>query len=151
MGILITLQTIGHIIKQIGADFELEFLVEKYEDEHCKYKIQSNLKDSAERNMRLGDLTNGWLCDIDNEFSIHGELIPIKSHERNSLTHWRVLSFECGDKTLSIYPDGGFANGWDIGKNSKYFTLDNTDSRDCIALERSKDIKYDVTVSDNNK
>ena len=151
MGILITLQTIGHIIKQIGADFELEFLVEKYEDEHCKYKIQSNLKDSAERNMRLGDLTNGWLCDIDNEFSIHGELNPIKSHERNSLTHWRVLSFECGDKTLSIYPDGGFANGWDIGKNSKYFTLDNTDSRDCIALERSKDIKYDVTVSDNNK
>nr|MBP7472797.1 DEAD/DEAH box helicase [Prevotella sp.] len=150
MGMLITLQTIQHIIKQIGADFELKFLMEKYEDDYCKYMIQSNLKNSVDRDRRLTDLTSGWIYDLNNEYSIHGNLIPISSYERNSLTHWRVLSFVCGDKKLSIYPDGGFANGWNIGKNSKFFTLDNTDSRDFIVIERCKDIKYDVTVSDNN-
>lgn len=155
MGILITLQTIEYFIKQLGSDFELKFLVEKYEDSSYKSKITANLKNHAERDMRLGDLANGWLRDIDNDYSIHGELIPIKSNERNTLTHWRVLSFECGDKILSIYPDGGFANGWNILKdwniNTKHYTLDNTDTRDCITLQRSKDIKYDVTISDKNE
>lgn len=152
MGMVLTLQTIGHLIKQIGKEFELEFLVERFEDNCYKASIMANLKNSSERDMRLGDLCEGWLADMEHNVGVHGELVPIESRKERSLTHWRVLSFECGNKRLHIYPDGGFANGWNLqhGKevHNKFYTLDNTDTNDNIALERAQDIKFDVSVED---
>lgn len=149
---VLTLQTIGHLIKQIGKEFELEFLVERFEDNCYKASIMANLKNSSERDMRLGDLCEGWLADMEHNVGVHGELVPIESRKERSLTHWRVLSFECGNKRLHIYPDGGFANGWNLqhGKevHNKFYTLDNTDTNDNIALERAQDIKFDVSVED---
>lgn len=152
LGIVLTLQTIGYLVKQIGQNFNLEFLVEKYEGNHCKRSITANLKNHGERDEYLRMLTEGWLIDMDNEYGICGRLIPVKPHERNTLTHWRVLSLECAGKRLSIYPDGGFANGWSVLNdrtvNTKHFMLDNTDTRDNIALRRNKEIKFDVTLED---
>lgn len=94
----------------------------------------------------------GWLNGLDADERIQGELIPVDSKERNTLTHWRVLSIQCGNKCLEIYPDGGFANGWNLNKdrsvNPKLFTIDGTDTNDHIGLFRSRDIKFDVTVED---
>ncbi len=53
---------------------------------------------------------------------------------------------------MSIYPDGGFLNGWVFKKNtenhvrSKFYTNDNTDTTDDITLRREHDIKYDITI-----
>jgi hypothetical protein len=59
---------------------------------------------------------------------------------------------ECAGKRLSIYPDGGFVNGWNIlkdwTKNTKRFDHENTSVSDIIYLKRNQDIKYDVTIED---
>lgn len=150
MGMIITLQTIGYFVKQTERNFTLEFKLEKYSDYSLKQAFASNLQNYRLRDQTLGDLTEGWLNDLDNEYAIKGTLIPIVSAEPNSLTHWRELILECNGEKLSIYPDGGFANGWYLNNkesgNTKFFKLDNTDTRDDICLVRSQDIKFDVTI-----
>lgn len=151
MGMVLTLQTIEYLVKQINKDFTLEFWVERYEDHNFKGSITANLENNSIRDQMLSDLSEGWMYALDRDHNINGTLIPIESKEHNKLTHWRVLSIECAGKTLEIYPDGGFANGWNLNKsmgvNPKYFKLDNTDTTDNIGVYRSKDIKFDVTIS----
>lgn len=150
MGMVLTLQTIEHFIKQIGHDFCIEFKVEEYTDNTLKQSITANLADYHQRDQHLTDLTEGWLNDMNNDYKIVGKLIPVKSKSRHSLTHWRELSLECDGIRLSIYPDGGFANGWNLNKNkggnTKFYKIENTDTRDSIGVIRSQDIKYDVTI-----
>jgi hypothetical protein len=149
MGMVLTLQTIAHFVKQAGNPFELEFLLERYEGTENKTNICMNLTGYAQRDAMLNDLTIGWLNELDGQH-IHGELTPIQSKEKNALTHWRELAIECAGQRLSIYPDGGFVNGWNMLKdwtiNTKRYDLSNTDTSDVITLKRCKDIKYDVTV-----
>ena len=153
MGMVITLQTIEHFVRQTGKDaFTLEFLMEKYEDNSRKQSITANLADYHQRDIKLNDLVEGWLYGLDANDQIKGELIPVASKEHNALPHWRVLTIQCGSKSLEIYPDGGFANGWNLDKdrnvNKKLFMINNTDTNDHIGLFRSRDIKFDVTIED---
>jgi hypothetical protein len=151
MGIVLTLQTITHFVKQVGNAFSIEFLLEKYEGSENRNSITANLTSHIQRDQKLNDLTREWLYKLENEHSF-GRLIPIKSYDHNTLTHWRVLSMECAGKRLSIYPDGGFVNGWNIlkdwTKNTKRFDHENTSVSDIIYLKRNQDIKYDVTIED---
>jgi hypothetical protein len=149
---VLTLQTIEYFIKQIKKEFEINFLMEKYEDNNYHGGITGNLKDYHERDLKLEELVNDWLYEIDGGYEISGELSPIISNEPRSLTHWRVLTLECGNKRLSIYPDGGFANGWSILRdwsvNTKRYTVDNTDTNDIITLKRITDIKFDICLEE---
>jgi hypothetical protein len=149
MGMVLTLQTIAHFVKQAGNPFELEFLLERYEGTENKTNICMNLTGYVQRDAMLNELTIGWLNELDGQH-IQGELTPIQSKEKNALTHWRELSIACAGLRLSIYPDGGFVNGWNMLKdwtiNTKRYDLSNTDTSDVITLKRCKDIKYDVTV-----
>jgi hypothetical protein len=151
LGIVLTLQTISYFVKQVSNDFSLEFFLEKYEGNENHSSITANLTSHMQRDLKLDDLTRGWLYELECEH-VYGSLIPIQSREHNTLTHWRVLSMECAGKRLSIYPDGGFVNGWNIlkdwTKNTKRFTLDNISANDVIYLKRCQSIKYDVTIED---
>ena len=147
---IMTLQVIEYFVKQIGRHFTLDFLIEEYNDSSSKNTITANLLNAAKRDESLKNLTYGWLNDLQYQFNIEGEIVPIHSANPHSLTHWRVLSFECDGKKLSIYPDGGFANGWNIEKNRtinrKFYQVDNTDTTDNIGIYRNQDIKFDVTI-----
>ena len=149
---VLTLQTIGHYIVQTGKDFEIEFLVEEYKENFYKGYVSSNLENSKQRDEKLSRLTEDWAGRLKSDFGISGSLVPIRSAHYNTLTHWRELSLECCGKRLSIYPDGGFANGWNLLKdwsvNKKKFTIENTTAADVIALQRSKEIKFDVVIQD---
>ena len=150
LGMIMTLQVIEYFVKQIGRHFTLDFLIEEYNDSSSKNTITANLLNAAKRDESLKNLTYGWLNDLQYQFNIEGEIVPIHSANPHSLTHWRVLSFECDGKKLSIYPDGGFANGWNIEKNRtinrKFYQVDNTDTTDNIGIYRNQDIKFDVTI-----
>jgi hypothetical protein len=150
LGMVISMQAIEHFVKQIGKDFSIQYLIEKYEDNANKDNVSSNLPTHIYRDEKLKALTESWLTSLKESNGITGHLVPICSLDRKILTHWRVLTIQCGEKRLSIYPDGGFANGWRIapqsGSNRKFYTNENTDTNDNIALTRVQDIKFDVAI-----
>lgn len=147
LGMVVTLQIIEHMIKQIGLDFELEFLLEEYVDTSYRTSITTNISSSDLRDELLQTITDGWL---DNLKTNDGVLKKIVSLPRRSLTHWRVLSIQCGNKVLTIYPDGGFINGWNLSHvgNNKYYTIENTTTNDNIYITRIQDVKFDVNIKD---
>ena len=162
MSIILTLQTVGYFITQCGNEFTLEFKLERYDTDNGKWdSITANLPSSFTKNEPYGkkvgrdewleNLSKRWCQDMDDDHSLRGTIIPIVSQPRNSLTHWRVLSFECAGKRLSIYPDGGFMNGWSIyntpGEFHRYDTASITHDTE-IALSRNQDIKFDVIIED---
>lgn len=148
MGMVITLQTIEYFIKRIDKNFKIEFALERYSNIERRGSITANLKDNAERDMILDDLCRGWLYKLENEDHINGSLKTIKSQSPGVLSHWRELSFKCGNMRLVIYPDGGLANGWyiDTVSASMRYTPENTDTNTVIPLRREQVIKFDVDL-----
>lgn len=151
MGIIITLQTIEHIIKQIGSEFDIKFMVEAYKDDRGNAdSICANQPSSEKRDAWLTSLTKAWIDDLSYEHGIKGSLIPVVSLNKRTLTHWRVLTITCGKKRLSIYPDGGFINEWNIGRqpNGERFDVKTITHDTNIHLFRNKDIKIDIIIED---
>lgn len=148
MGMVITLQTIEYFIMRIDKNFKIEFALERYSNIERRGSITANLKDNAERDMILDDLCRGWLYKLENEDHINGSLKTIKSQSPGALSHWRELSFKCGNMRLVIYPDGGLANGWyiDTITASMRYTPENTDTNTAIPLRREQVIKFDVDL-----
>lgn len=151
MGMVLTLQTIEYIIKQIKLDFSIEYKVEMYRDDRGKAdSISTNQPTSSARDSWLASLTNSWIDDLSHDYSIEGNLVPIVSLNKRTLTHWRELSIICGNKKLSIYPDGGFINEWSIARqlNDTFYDTSNITHDAVINLYRNKEIKFDVTIED---
>ena len=152
LSMVLALQTIEHFVKLIGKDFTLEFLIEKYTSPTYNSGLRDNLQNNSIRDMYLEGLSRQWIEMVNDKYGekLHGELQPIVSQEKRSLTHWRELKIECGSKKMSIYPDGGIANGWvvDSNGNNRIFTNDSTSADDNIAIARIEDIKYDVEIQD---
>lgn len=150
LAIVLALQTIEYFVKLIGKDFSLRFKIEKYSEPNMRESIQAALAGSYLRDQYLKDIAEKWLDDFNEKHGdkFEGELQPIVSQDKRTLTHWREMTIICGGKKLSIYPDGGFLNGWKLGNNIRFFTNDNTSTADNIALTRIEDIKYDVAIED---
>ena len=154
LGMIITLQTIEWLARRIGKDFEVSFVMENYfETRPEKEGIAWHFPTSHARDEKLQSLCESWLHDLK---EIHGSLGEILSESPNTLTHWRELSISCGGKKLVIYPDGGFANGWQpvkkydrpVDERDKCYTKCGTTTQDNISIQLSKDIKFDVTIED---
>jgi DEAD/DEAH box helicase domain-containing protein len=141
--ILLTLQTIEFFVGKFTNKFSLEFLNEIYFDSSNSNSFTSNFPTSYRRDEYLRKKANNWI----NKFNGTGTLQDIKSKDSKSLSHWRALTLTCAGKKLSIYPDGGFANGWKLGKNNDRFN-ENTDTTAIINVNRIAEIKYDVDLRD---
>ena len=149
MGMILTLQTVEHIVKQIDRGFTIEFKLETYRDDKGKTdSITANMPSSEVRDAKLKQLTTDWLKDLSYNNDIKGELIPIQSGDKHSLTHWRELSISCGGKKLSIYPDGGFINEWNISSNNERLEANYLTPDVNINIYRDKEIKFDIAVVD---
>lgn len=149
MGMMITIQTVWHIVKQIGSNFDIEFKVEAYRDDKGNAnKICTNMPSSEVRDKWLTNFTNAWIDDLKYDQNIEGHLLPVVSVPKRTLTHWRVLSITCGNKKLSIYPDGGFINEWNIARqpNGERFEVETITYDTKIYLYRNKDIKFDIAI-----
>ena len=150
-GMLITLQTIEHIIKEIGNDFTIEFKLEQYRDDRgYADSITANQPSHTMRDKWLTDLSNAWFDDLRCTANISGNLVPIVSLGKNVLSHWRALTISCGNKQLVIYPDGGFINGWSIGKqpNRRFYNAATITHDTYIYIHRCNEIKFDIILED---
>jgi hypothetical protein len=61
LGMVVTLQTIDHLVKQIGSDFSLKFMIEKYEDNRGQVSFSANLPSHRDRDQYLDGLTRSGL------------------------------------------------------------------------------------------
>ena len=149
LGMVFTLQTIEYFVMQMKNPFSLRFKVENYyQDNGLRSSIMANLPNSEVRDTFLNNLLENWKDDL-RHLELKGEILPVASAPKGSLTHWRVLSFECDGKVLSIYPDGGFMNGWCIQSgDNPYIKLDDLTLNTYITLTRTQDIKFDVIIED---
>lgn len=148
--IVLSLQTIEFFVKKINKDFELEFFLEEYNYGMQKRGLFANLENSSRRDNLLQSKAESWVNYMDYEDDLNGKLIDVKSAKAGTLTHWRVLNFECNGKRLSIYPDGGLLNGWGFDKanSTKYYDLDTTSHEDDIPMIRQQAIKYEVHIEE---
>lgn len=155
LGMVITLQTIEYFTRLIGKDFSVSFIMEKYFDNNNRFGVAANFPTHIDRDKTLKELCNKWLDNI-NDSSINGSCAEIISKDARSLTHWRELSITCGNKKLTIYPDGGFANGWYLAEKSQralderknYYNQNDTTTEDNITIKLGEDIKFDVILED---
>ena len=149
LGMILTIQTIDHFVRQIALDFSLEYRLEMYRDDRGNEdSITANQPTSGKRDDWLTEFTDIWMADLKHDYQIVGTLVPIDPLDKNGLTHWRVLSFECGKQRLSIYPDGGFINEWHIGRqpDGRFFEPTTIAYNSVITLFRNKEIKFDITL-----
>ena len=63
------------------------------------------LKSTEDRDSWQENLANELVDGLEYEDGIEGTLSPVVSAPRRSLTHWRVLTFECPGKKQ--YPSSG--------------------------------------------
>ncbi len=145
LGITVALQTIDWFVKKFNLPFKIHFKVESYFDKGYPHKsITKNLLDSGTRDSMLSDMTHQWLTTLDPY--PYGDMLDSISQEKGSLTHWRELSFRLGDTVLSIYPDGGFINGWKL-KDSRLLGFEDMKVSNPIGLIRKETIKFDVAIT----
>lgn len=149
LSILTSLQTIRYFVQKVGFPFSLEFKVERYSMDNGKRdNLGANQPSSRDRDEWLTNLANEFIDDM-TAADLSASLGVIVSQPRHSLTHWRELSLECAGKRLSIYPDGGFMNGWYIynkpGEYKQYdLSMITYDTE--VALVRNEEIKFDVKI-----
>ena len=152
LAMVLTLHTIEYFAKAIGRNFSLEFRVEKYEDYSAKEGIVWNLRNSSKRNRMLNDLASEWVVDVlrSSNRTVRGTVAEVISHEKRTLTHWRELTITCGDKHLTIYPDGGFINGWhlDGAACTRIYKNEDTTTADNLPIYLGEDIKIEVTTAE---
>jgi len=150
LGIILTIQTINYLLRKASNSFNLEFKVEKYYAENGKSNsVVANLPTSDERDSWLESLAKEMVNDFEYELGVEGSLSPVISSPKRSLTHWRVLSLECAGKKLSIYPDGGFMNGWMLYNapgEHRFYDISAITHDSEISIYRNQDIKFDVTI-----
>lgn len=164
LSIVFSLQTISYFIRKIGTPFSLDFRIERYDTDSGKWNnLGANIPSSFDKEDDYGNVKQGrdtWLemmanamiDDIEHDNDIQGNLLPVYSVPKHSLTHWRVLTLECAGKRLSIYPDGGFMNGWMIynapGTERHIYDLQTITHDTEIDIYRNQEIKFDVTIED---
>lgn len=150
-GILVAMQFIESVITAAGKqdNFSLKFLNEEFYD----YKGTDAY---PFKGMNGHNLVNEVIELISeqmyNKLGGNTSICPFSIDTKgfNGLTHWRVLQIKCGNKQLSIYPNGGFVNEWMFDKQvpcTKTFDRnDNLDIDDDMPLFRRKEIKYEVII-----
>lgn len=152
MGMVTLLQFIEYYAKLFKKPFSLDFHFEEFLDSNVwKENYNSTLKDSARRDELLEKITKEWklfLRTTDHPCTNY----VIHSLPSRTLTHWRELSFKCGNKKLSFYPNGGIINGWNFDvqeakRLGKFFSVRDVSAiLDNVPMFRTQDIMYDVTV-----
>lgn len=157
-GVVETFQVVEHFVKRIGKPFSLDFKILDFSGGPSNDKIFANLPDAAavektidriagQRNaIRLvpgkGSVSEKPVC----------RGVTVAKMKAYEFEHWRELRFACGGKTLSVYPDGGFANGWSLDMDSyradrTRFDHGSVRYDTAIRIRRDKEIKFDVCLA----
>ena len=157
-GIVETFQVVEYFVKKIDKPFSLNFKISDFADGHPNTRIFSNLPDAVAVEAminKIGGQRNSIQIVL-GQGSVSEKPVcsglTVEKKKAYEFEHWRVLRFACGDKVLSIYPDGGFANGWNLDTDyyraeHKFFDHGNVQYNTAIHIKRNNGIKFDVCLN----
>ena len=131
-------------------NFHVMFVNEKYYTASSEvYSPWLNIEKWERRNTILERLANDWIENTyDKSADEAKNMWENDCRNEKSLAHWRVLSVECGNKRLNIYPHGGIINEWQVErKRGRYYRMEDT-TKDPIDLIRINPIMYIVEIED---
>jgi DEAD/DEAH box helicase domain-containing protein len=157
-GIVETFQVVEHFVKKIDKPFSLSFKILDFADGHPNKSIFSNLPNAVAVEEMIGKIggQRNEIKLVPGKGSVSEKPkcngVSVEKKKAYEFEHWRELRFACGGKTLSIYPDGGFANGWNLDTDyyhaeHKHFDHEKVRYDTAIHIKRDKDIKFDVCLS----
>ncbi len=157
-GIVETFQVVEHFVKKINKPFSLTFKILDFAEGRSNESAFSNLPDAAavEAKIREMEGQRRAIRVVPGQGSVSETPVcggvAVEKRRAYEFEHWRELRFACGGKTLSIYPDGGFANGWSLDNGyyrtaNKTFDHKNIRYNTPIHVKRDKDIKFDVCLN----
>ena len=151
-GMITTMHFIDVLLKKMGRqdNFHVTFVNEKYYT--ASSEVNSpwlNIEKWERRNTILERLANDWIENTyDKSADEAKDMWENDCRNEKSLAHWRVLTVECGNKKLNIYPHGGIINEWQVErKRSRYYSMYDT-TKDSIDLIRINPIMYIVEIED---
>lgn len=153
-GMITTMHFIDSILKKMRRkdSFHVKFINEKYYTASNEInKPWLNIEKWERRNSILSTLANHWIMSKYQKSADEArDIWENESRNEKSLAHWRVLTVECGNKRLIIYPHGGIINEWRIDfsadRSRRYEMSDTTEN--VIPLVREKPIMYIVEIED---
>lgn len=156
IGMIATMHFVDTILEKAGRtdNFHVKFVNEKYYTSSSTevYTPWYCIEKWERRNEFLEKIANHWIESKYNKSADRvGDFWENDCKKEKTLPHWRVLTVECGNKKLNIYPHGGIINEWNVDKsanrNRTYTMNENTDSN--IPLIRGEhEIMYIVEIVD---
>ena len=153
-GMIVTMHFIDTLLEKMGRKdkFHVKFVNEKYYTASSEvYSPWLNIEKWERRNSILEKLANNWIMTkYDKTESEAKGMWENDCQNEKSLAHWRVLTVECGNKKLNIYPHGGIINEWQVdrGKDrSRRYTMNDTTEK-AIPLIRINPIMYIIEIED---
>jgi hypothetical protein len=157
-GIVETFQVVEYVVKKINKPFSMNFKIVDFDGGHSNTSIFSNLPDANAVEAIINQIgrQRNSIQIVPGQGSVSEKPIcnglTVEKKKSYEFEHWRELRLVCGDKTLSIFPDGGFANGWSLDidyyrAEHKRFAHENVRYNTKIRIKRDKDIKFDVCTT----
>ena len=152
-GMIVTMHFIDSLLEKMERKdrFHVKFINEQYYAT-TSYEVNTpwfNIEKWERRNSILEKLANNWIVNKYNKSD--DEAKPMWENDcrkEKTLAHWRVLTIECGNKRLNIYPHGGIINEWQVDRKKDYsrkYGMDDT-TENPIPLIRVKPIMYIVEL-----
>ena len=153
-GMIVTMHFIDTILEKMGRKdkFHVKFVNEKYYTASSEvYSPWLNIEKWERRNSILEGLADNWIMTKYNKAKdVAHSMWENDCKNEKTIAHWRVLTIECGNKKLNIYPHGGIINEWQVDRSAdrsrRYAMSDTTEKT--IPLIRINPIMYIIEIED---
>ncbi len=153
-GMIVTMHFIDSLLAKMGRkdNFHVKFVNEKYYTASSEvYSPWLCIEKWERRNSILEELADNWIMTKYGKTKDEAHSMwENDCKNEKTIAHWRVLTIECGNKKLNIYPHGGIINEWQVDRGadrSRRYTMNDTAEK-TIPLIRINPIMYIVEFED---
>lgn len=153
-GMIVTMHFIDSLLEKMDRkdNFHVKFVNEKYYTASSEvYSPWLCIEKWERRNSILEELADNWIMTKYDKTKDEAQLMwENDCKNEKTIAHWRVLTIECGDKKLNIYPHGGIINEWQVDRSadrSRRYTMNDTTEK-TIPLIRINPIMYIIEFED---
>ena len=153
-GMIVTMHFIDTLLEKMGRkdNFHIKFVNEKYYTASSEvYSPWLSIEKWERRNSILEGLADNWIMSTYNKTKEEAHSMwENDCKNEKTIAHWRVLTIECGNKKLNIYPHGGIINEWQVDRGadrSRRYTMNDTTEK-TIPLIRINPIMYIIEIED---